>query len=163
MPPCTVCEEKKCVDAATSDSSRLAPDCTHLTSGDQRHVVSTTGHAGSASTLTCTLDVVNGSVSHIEGLPNCSATLSAVDGIPSGMCHDCDGIASWESYANCSDCYVPVDVTYSTLSCGSDSFLVRDAPSFHSVCKVLCCLSSALLDDDIAEGLDCSSLTLGAT
>ena len=131
MPPYTVCEEKKCVDAATSDSSRLAPDCTHLTSGDQRHMVSTAGHTGSASTLTCTLDVVNGSVSHIEGLPNCAATLSAVDGIPNGMSHDCDGIASWASYANCSDCYVPVDVTLwiRQLSCQRRSVILSRSQS----------------------------------
>ena len=56
------------------------------------------------------------------GLPNC-----AVDGIPYGMSNDWDGIAFDESrYANCSDCYVPVDVTNSTLSCGSNSFLVSD-------------------------------------
>ena len=160
VPPYSVCEEKKCVDVATSDSSMLAPDCTHLTSGDQCNVVSTAGYTGSASTLICTLDVVNGSVSLIGG-PNCSATLCAVDGIPSGVSHDCDGIAFWDShYANCSDCYVPVDVTYSTLSCRSNSFLVRDTPSFYSVCESLSCLSSALLDDDTVEGLDCSSLTV---
>ena len=86
-----MCEEKKCLDVATSDSSRLAPDRPPLTSGDQ------CGSPGSASTLTCTLDVVNGSVSLIGGLPNCSATLSAVDGILSGMSNDCDGIAFGES------------------------------------------------------------------
>ena len=76
------------------------------------------------------------------------------------MSHEWDGIAFSESrYANCSDCYVPVDVTYSTLSCGSNSVLVRDTLSFYSVCKVLSCPSSALLDDATVEGLD--YLTLG--
>ena len=56
---------------------------------------------------------------------------------------------------------MPVDVTYSTLSCGYTSFLDRDTMSFYSVCKVLSCPSSALVDDDTVEGLDCSSLTLG--
>ena len=54
-----------------------------------------------------------------------------------------------------------VDVTYSTLSCGSNSFRVRDTPSPCSVRTVLHGPSSALLNDDIVEGLDCSSLTLG--
>ena len=70
-----------------------APDCTDLTSGDQCNVVSTAGHTGSASILTCTLDGLNGSVSLIGGILNCSATGSAVDGIPNGMNHDGDGIA----------------------------------------------------------------------
>ena len=51
------------------------------------------GYTGGASTLTCTVDVVNGSVSLIGILPNCSAASCAVDGIPSGMSHDRDGIA----------------------------------------------------------------------
>ena len=34
---------------------------------------------------------------------------------------------------------------------------------FYPVCKVLSCPSSALLDDDTVEGLDCSSLPLGET
>ena len=162
VPPYSVCEEKDCIDVATSDSSLLAPDCTDLTSSDQCKVVSTAGYTGSASTLICTLDVVNGSVSLIGILPNCPAASCAVDGIPSGMSHDCEGIAFLESScANCSDGYAPVDVTSSTLSCGSNGFLVRDTPSFYSVCKVLSCPSSALLDDDTVEGLDCSSLTLG--
>ena len=96
VPPYPVCEEKKCDDAATSDSSLLASDCTHLTSGDQCNDVSIAGHMGSASTLTCTLEVVNGSRSLTGGLPNCSATVCAVDGIPSGTSHDWDGIAFGE-------------------------------------------------------------------
>ena len=67
----------------------------------------------------------------------------------------------WKIYANCSDGYAPVDVTSSTLSCGSNGFLVSDTTPLCPVCKVLSCPSSALLDDDIVEGLDCSSLTLG--
>ena len=125
-------------------------------------MVSTTGHAGRASTLTCPLKVVNGSVSLMGGLPNCSATVWAVDGIPSGMSRGWDGIAFWESRcANFSDCHVPVDVTCSTLSCGSNGVLVRDTLSFYSVCNVLSCPSSALLDGDTVEGMDCSSVTLG--
>ena len=139
-----------------------APDCTDLTSGDQCNVVSTAGYTGSASILTRTLDGVNASVSLIGGLLNCSATGLAVDGIPSGVNHDGDGIAFWESrYANCSDGYAPVvDVTSPTLSCGSNVFLVRDTPSFYPVGKALSCPRSALLNDDTVEGLDCSSLTL---
>ena len=85
--PDPVCEEKDCIDGATPDSFMLAPDCMHLTSGDQCNVASTAGYTGSASIFTCTLDGVNGSVSLIGGLKNCSATGSAVDGVPSG--HDC--------------------------------------------------------------------------
>ena len=155
-------EEKKCVDVATSDSSVLAPDRTEWTSGDQCQVVSTTSHTRSASTLTCTLDVVNGSESLIESLPNCSAALCAMDGIPSGMSHDCDRIAFLKScYAHCSDGYMPVDVTSSTLSWGSNGFLVSDTTPFDPVCKALSCPSRALPDDDIVGGLECSSLTLG--
>ena len=80
MPPYTVCEEKK-----------GEPDCTHLTSGDQCDV-SIVGDTGSTSTLSCALEVVD-SVLLIGGPPNCSATLSAVDGIPSVVSHDCVGIA----------------------------------------------------------------------
>ena len=43
VPPYPVCEEKKCVDVATSDSSTLAPDCTDLTSGDQCNVMCAAG------------------------------------------------------------------------------------------------------------------------
>ena len=64
-------------------------------------------------------------------------------------------------YANCSDGSAPVDVTSTTLSCGSNGFLVSDTTPFYPVCKALSCPSSALLDDDTVEGLDCSSLTLG--
>ena len=101
VPPYLVCE---CVDVATSDSSMLAPYCPDLTYGDQRKVMRAAGYTGGASALTCTNDVVNGSVSLIGILPNCSAASCAVDGIPSGMSHECDGIAFLEScYANCSD------------------------------------------------------------
>ena len=78
------------------------------------------------------------------------------------MSHECDGIAFWESYyANCSDFHVYVDVTYSTLSSGSNDSRVRDTPLFYSVRSVLYGPSSALLDDDTVQGLDLSSLTLG--
>ena len=161
MPLYPVCEEQKCVSVAAADSSLLASDRTHLTFGDQCNVVSTAGYTGSVSTLTCIFEVMNGSVSLMGGLPNCSATVCAVTDIPSGMSHDWDGIAFGESRcANCSDCDRPVDITCSTLSCGYTSFLVRDTLSFYSVCTVLSCPSSALLDDDTVEGLDCSSLTL---
>ena len=93
VPSDPMCKEKKCVDAATSDSSVVAPECTDWKSGDQGKVMCTVGYTGDASTLTCTLDVVNGSVSLIGSLPNCSAALCAVDGIPSGASHDCGGIA----------------------------------------------------------------------
>ena len=64
-------------------------------------------------------------------------------------------------FANCSDVYASVDVTSCTLSCGFDGFLVGDTTPFYPVCKVLSCPSSALLDEDTVEGLECSSLTLG--
>ena len=162
MPPYTVCEEKKCVDVTTCDSSMLAPNCPDLTSGDQCKVMRAEGYTGGASISTCTLDVANGSVSLIGILPNCSAASCAVDGIPSGMSHDCDGIAFLESFhAICSDGYAPVDVTSATLSCGSNGLLVRDTTPLYPVGKALSCPSSALLDDDTVEGLDRSSLTLG--
>ena len=65
VPPYPVREEKKCVDVATSDSSMLAADYTDLTSGDQCKVMCAAGNTGGASTLTCSLDVVNGSMSLI--------------------------------------------------------------------------------------------------
>ena len=69
----------------------------------------TAAYTGSASTLTCNLDVVSGSVSLIGSLPNCSEAMCAVDGIPSGMSHDCDRIAFLEPcHADCSDGYAPV-------------------------------------------------------
>ena len=116
-----------------------APDCTDLTSGDQCNVVSTAGYTGRASILTRTLDGVNGSVSLIGGLLICSATGSAVDGIPSGMNHDFFGESR---YANCSDGYAPVDVTSPTLSCASNGFLVTDTPSFIPFAKP--CLARAV-------------------
>ena len=94
---------------------------------DQRKVMRAAGYTGGASALTCTIDVVNGSVSLIGILPNCSAASCAVDGVPSGMSHECDGIAFLEScHANCSDVHDPVNVTSSTLSCGSNGFLASD-------------------------------------
>ena len=64
VPPYPVCEEKKCVDVATSDSSWLAPDCANLTSGDRWcKVMRAAGYTGGASPLACTFDVVNRSVS----------------------------------------------------------------------------------------------------
>ena len=124
VPPYSVCEEKKCVDVATSDSSRLTPDCVDLTSGDLCKVMHAAGYNGGASTLTRTLDVVSGSVSFIGSLPNCPAAWCAVDDIPSGMIHDCDGIAFLGScYANCSDGYAPVDVTSSTCLVAPKAFL----------------------------------------
>ena len=100
--PSYMCEEKKCVSVATADSSLLASDRTRLTSGDQCNVVSTAGFTGNVSTLTCIFEVMNGSVSLMGGLPNCSATVCAVTSIPSGMSHDWDGIAFWES--RCANC-----------------------------------------------------------
>ena len=136
VPPYFVCEEKNCVDGAASDSSMLAQIARTLTSVDKCNVMSAAGYTGSASTLTCTLDVVNGSVSLIGSLPNCSAGWCAVDGIPSGMSLDCDGIAFLEScYASCSDGCAPVDVTPSTRSGGSNGFLVSDTSPFYPVCK----------------------------
>ena len=44
---------------------------------------------------------------------------------------------------------------------GFNGSLVRNAPSFYSLCKALSAPSSVLLEDDIVEGLDCSYLTLG--
>ena len=90
--------------SAPPDSSVLATDCTDLTSGDKCNVMRAASSTGSASTGTHNLDVVNGSVSLIGSLLNCSAALCAADGIPSDMSHDCDGIAFLESCsANCSD------------------------------------------------------------
>ena len=162
VPPYPVCDEQKCVSVAAADSSLLASDRTRLTFGDQCNAASTAGYTGSVSTLTCIFEVMNGSVSLMGGLANCSATVCAVTDFPSGMSHDWDGIAFGEyRCANCSDCHMPVDITSSTLSCGYTSFLDRDTMSFYSVCKVLSCPSSALVDDDTVEGLDCCSLTLG--
>ena len=56
VPPYPVCEEKKCVDVPTSDSSMSAPDGTDLTSGDQCKVMCAEGHTGSANTPTSTLE-----------------------------------------------------------------------------------------------------------
>ena len=54
---------------------------------------------------------------------------------------------------NCSDGYAPVDVTSSSLSCGSNGILVSYTAPFYPVGKALSCPSSALLDDDTMEGL----------
>ena len=59
----------------------LAPDCTDLTFCDQGIVLCAAGYTGSASTFTGTFYIVNGSVSLIGSLPNCSAASCAVDGI----------------------------------------------------------------------------------
>ena len=121
------------------------------------------GYKGSASTLTCNLDVVNGSVSLIGSLPNCSAALCAVDGIPGGVSHDCDRIAFLEScHANCETVTRPS--TSHLPPCLVDPMAFLSATIRHFIPFVkpsLSCPSSALLDDDIVEGVDCSSLTLG--
>ena len=81
---------------------------------------------------------------------------------PSFGRQDWGGIAFLESwYSYCPDGYVPVDVTSSTWFCGSNGSLVTNAPSLYSVCQVLSCPSSVLLEDDVVEGLGCYSLTLG--
>ena len=79
VPPYPVCEEKKCVDVATSDLSTLAPDSTDWTSGDRGKVMRAAGCTGGASPLTCTLDVGYVSVSLVGILPNCSAASCVVD------------------------------------------------------------------------------------
>ena len=118
-------------------------------------------YRSSASTLSRALEVV-GSASLVGSLPNCPAASSAADGFPSVVSHDCDRIVFLEScHSSCSDGDASVDVTSSTWLCGSNGFLVRDTPSFESVCKVLSGPSKALLDDDPVEGSDGSSLTLG--
>ena len=61
--------DPECADVATFD---LSYDCTDLTSGDQCNVMSATGYQGSVSTWTRALEVVNGSVSVIGSLPNCT-------------------------------------------------------------------------------------------
>ena len=43
------------------------------------------------------------------------------------------------------------------------AFVSETLRHVYSVCPVLCCPSSALLDDDTVLGLDCCSLTLGET
>ena len=101
-------------------------------------------------------------MSLIGSLPNCFSVLSAGDGLLSVVSQDCDGIVFLEScFANCSDGYALVDVTSSPWSCGSNGFLVSDTTPFYSLCNALSAPSSALLEDDIVEGLDCSSSTLG--
>ena len=146
--PYPVCKEKKCVEVTTSVSSMLAPGCMDLTSGDQCKVM-TAGHTGGASTLTC-----------IGILRHCSQASCAVDGIPSGMRHESDGIAFLEScYANCSDGYDPGNVTSPTLSCGSNGLHASDTTRISPVGRALSFPGSALLDDTV-EGLDCSSRTL---
>ena len=52
VPPDPMCEEKKCLDVATSDSSMLAQVCTDLTSGDQSMVMCAAGYTGGAKTST---------------------------------------------------------------------------------------------------------------
>ena len=120
VPPYPVCGERE-----VGYSSMLAPDCMKWTSGDQCKVMCAADYTSSAGTLTGTRDDGNGSVASIGVLPNCPAALCAIDGVPSGTSHDCDGIAFLEScFANCSDGYAPVDVTSATLSCGFNGVLV---------------------------------------
>ena len=155
VPSYPVCEEQKCVDVATSDSSMLAPDCLNWTSGDSCKAMCAADCTSSAGTLTGTLDDGNGSVAIIGSLPKCLAALCAMDDIPCCTSHDCDGIAFLDSFcASCLDDYAPVDVTSSTLSCGYNGFLVSDTTPFYAVCALFC-PSSALLNDDTVEGSDC--------
>ena len=81
---------------------------------------------------------------------------AAVDGVPSGITsHYCEGVTFLEScHGDCSDGYMPVDVTSATLSSGfHGSFASNTTPSYL-VCKFLSCPGGALLDDDTVEGLD---------
>ena len=152
LPVDPVCEEKKCVDAA----------CMDLTSCDQCKVMCAASYTGGARTLTCTIVVVNGSVSLIGILPNCPGASGVVDGIPCGMSNCCDGINCLQSrHGNRSHGYGTFDVTSATLSGGFHGYLVSNTSPFYPVCKSLSCPSSALLDDDTVEGLDRSFLTLG--
>ena len=114
--------------------------------------LSTVGYTGSASTLTCTLDVVNGSVSLIGGLPHCSVTLCVVDCIPNGA-----ATIVTESISGISLCQL------------FRQLRARRRHIFHPVLWIkwlscqrhLSCPRSALFDDNTVEGLDRSSLTLG--
>ena len=81
-----------------------------------------------------------------------------MDGEPRLRRNDFSGSLSWQSSRTVTCLF---DVTSPTLSCGSNGFVVSDTTPFYPVCKVLSCPSSALLDHDTVEGLDCSSWTLG--
>ena len=110
----------------------LVPDGMNWTSDDQCEVMYAADFTSSAGTVTGTLDVVNGSMADIGSLTNGLAALGAMDGIPGGTSHDRDGIVFLEScHTNCSDEYVPVCVASSTLSCGSNGFLVTNAGPFY--------------------------------
>ena len=127
--------------------------------------MSATGYMGSASTLTRALEAANGPVSLVGSLPNCSAVLSAADGFPSVVSHDRDdrdeAVFLESCYYHYSDGYAPVNVTSSTLFGGSDGFLASNTEPFYPVYKALSCSSSAFLDDDTVEGLDCPLFDLG--
>ena len=86
-----------------------------------------------------------------------------MDGVPSGMTHDGDGIAFFESYyANCSADHTRPWMLHLLPGLGHPTaFLSAALRHFIPFAKVLCCPSSALLDDESVEGLDRSSLTLG--
>ena len=149
MQPCSVCEEKKCVDVTAGDSSTLAPDSTDWTSGDQGKVMCAAGSAGSSSLLTNTLDVGYVSVFLIGSLPNCSAALCTVHSILSGMSKYDDGVTFPESWhGKMPDDHVLVDVTSATLSCGFNHFLASNTTPFYPVCKSLFCPCSAIFDND---------------
>ena len=110
----------------------------------------------------CAVSDTESAVSLTGSVPNSLTVLSAGGGPPSFGRQDWGGIAFLESwYSYCPDGYVPVDVTSSTWFCGSNGSLVRNAPTLYSVCQVLSCPSSVLLEDDLVEGLGCYSLTLG--
>ena len=132
---CDKRDTRKCVDAATFDSSQ---DYMDVTLGDPYNGLGAAGYPGSASTLSCALEVVNRSVSLVGGLPNCSAVSSAADVFPSVVVDDRDRFVFLEScYSPCSDSDASVDVTFSAGSCAFNCFLERDLPSFESVCRVL--------------------------
>ena len=92
---------------------------------------------------------------------NCSAVLYAVATSDSKSLYERKIVMEslfWNlGLTSCSDGDALVDVTCCTRSCGSNGFVVSDTTPFYPVCKALSCPSSALLDDDTVEGLDCSS------
>ena len=102
----------------------------------------------SASTLTGTLEVVNGSASLIGSFPKLFVGF---------VCRR----RSPKCRPNAQTVIRPSTSHSSPWSCGSNGVLVSDTTPMYSVCTVLSCPSSALLEDDTMEGLDCSSLTLG--
>ena len=116
---------------------------------------------GSVSTLGRVLEVVHGSMTSIRGL-RCSAISEATDGIISVVSRDCDEIVFLESCDPlCSDDDVSTDVTLSTGSLESNSFLVRDTPSSESVDEALSGSGRLLLEDDPGKGSDRSSFDPG--